>query len=29
VIENGAIAFSGTREALEQNPHVKEAYLGL
>jgi branched-chain amino acid transport system ATP-binding protein len=29
VIENGGIALHGTREALQQNPHVKEAYLGL
>ena len=29
VIENGGIALQGTRETLQQNPHVKEAYLGL
>jgi len=29
VMENGGIALHGTREALQQNPHVKQAYLGL
>jgi branched-chain amino acid transport system ATP-binding protein len=29
VIENGRIVLDGTREALQQNPHVKAAYLGL
>ncbi|HEV8587024.1 MAG TPA: ABC transporter ATP-binding protein [Methylomirabilota bacterium] len=29
VIENGRIVLDGPREALQQNPHVKQAYLGL
>ena len=29
VMENGRIGLDGTREALQQNPHVKQAYLGL
>jgi len=29
VIENGRISLQGTRDALQQNPHVKQAYLGL
>jgi branched-chain amino acid transport system ATP-binding protein len=29
VMENGRIALHDTREALQQNPHVKQAYLGL
>ncbi len=29
VIENGRIVLEGPREALQQNPHVKQAYLGL
>jgi len=29
VIENGRIVLSGTREELQQSPHVREAYLGL
>ncbi len=29
VLENGRIVLSGTREELQQNPHVKQAYLGL
>jgi branched-chain amino acid transport system ATP-binding protein len=29
VIENGRIVLHGPREALQQNPHVKQAYLGL
>jgi len=29
VIENGRIVLDGPREALQQSPHVKQAYLGL
>jgi branched-chain amino acid transport system ATP-binding protein len=29
VMENGAIALHDTPEALQRNPHVKQAYLGL
>jgi branched-chain amino acid transport system ATP-binding protein len=29
VIENGRIVLEGPREALQQSPHVKQAYLGL
>ncbi len=29
VIENGAVALSGSREALLDNPAVKRAYLGM
>jgi len=29
VIENGRIVLEGTRAALQQSPHVKQAYLGL
>jgi branched-chain amino acid transport system ATP-binding protein len=29
VLENGRIVLEGPREALQQNPHVKQAYLGL
>ncbi|PYM15273.1 MAG: branched-chain amino acid ABC transporter ATP-binding protein [Candidatus Rokuibacteriota bacterium] len=29
VIENGRIALEGPRDALAQNPHVKQAYLGM
>ena len=29
VIENGRIVLNGPREALQQSPHVKQAYLGL
>jgi branched-chain amino acid transport system ATP-binding protein len=29
VIENGRIVLDGPREALQQNPHIKQAYLGL
>ena len=29
VIENGRIVLDGSREALQQSPHIKEAYLGL
>jgi branched-chain amino acid transport system ATP-binding protein len=29
VMENGRITLHDTREALQQNPHVKQAYLGL
>ena len=29
VMENGAIALHDTREALQQNPQVRQAYLGL
>jgi branched-chain amino acid transport system ATP-binding protein len=29
VIENGRIVLDGSREALQQSPHVKQAYLGL
>jgi branched-chain amino acid transport system ATP-binding protein len=29
VIENGRIVLDGSREALQQSPHIKQAYLGL
>jgi len=29
VIENGRIVLDGPREALQQSPHIKQAYLGL
>jgi branched-chain amino acid transport system ATP-binding protein len=29
VIENGRIVLDGAREALQQSPHIKQAYLGL
>ena len=29
VIENGRIVLDGTREAIQQSPHIKQAYLGL
>jgi branched-chain amino acid transport system ATP-binding protein len=29
VIENGHIVLEGSREALQQSPHIKQAYLGL
>jgi branched-chain amino acid transport system ATP-binding protein len=29
VLENGAIAISGTGEELLQNPHIRKTYLGL
>ena len=29
VLENGRIVLDGPREALQQSPHVKQAYLGL
>jgi branched-chain amino acid transport system ATP-binding protein len=29
VIENGRIVLEGSREALQQSPHIKQAYLGL
>ena len=29
VIENGRIVLAGPRAALQQNPHIKQAYLGL
>lgn len=29
VLENGAIALSGTGEELLQNPHIRKTYLGL
>jgi ABC-type branched-subunit amino acid transport system ATPase component len=29
VLENGRVVLEGPREALQQNAHVKQAYLGL